>query len=620
MNILSAENISRSFGTRTLFSNLSLGIEEGQKIALVGVNGCGKSSLLKILAKAEPPESGEVRIRKQVTMEYLPQQPDFEESLTIMQALFQSEDPAVKAIRDYEALTQSANPDPVALEAAINRMEVLEAWDYESRVKQILSKLGIDQYDQQISTLSGGQVKRIALAGVLLREPKLLILDEPTNHLDLDIIEWLETYLSSSSMTLIMVTHDRYFLDTVCNEILEIDNGELFKYKGNYEDFLEQKAERAKHITSEKDKAANLLRKELEWIRRMPKARGTKSKSRIQAFHDLKNRASGRGPEAELEIGLGTKRLGKKILEIDHLSKSFGDKELIRDFSYTFKRRERVGIVGKNGTGKSTFLNLITGKLAPDSGTITTGETITYGYYTQSGIKPKSGLKVLDYIQEVAEVISMADGSSLTASQLLNQFLFPPEKQHDFVEKLSGGELRRLNLLRILMGQPNFLILDEPTNDLDIITLNILEDFLGSFSGCLVVVSHDRYFMDKLVDHLFVFEGNGKIRDFPGNYTHFRIQRTAEAEKETVKQETTATQERVRTAPKKLSYNEQRELDQLDKLLPELEERKVKLESSMAEASSDFEKLNQLSIELEQLKEELDEKEFRWLELSEKAG
>lgn len=625
MNYLSVENVAKSFDERQLFEDLTFGLDQGQKAALVGVNGCGKSTLLKIIAGLEPPDHGEVSFRKGVRVSILPQNPEFDDADNVVQAVFAEDIDELNVIRDYELALHQATIDPENapdLTDLIDRMDQLGAWDYESQVKQLLGELGIHRLDQKMGELSGGQRKRVALARALIVNPDFLILDEPTNHLDLEVIEWLENYLATANMTLLMVTHDRYFLDRVTNEILEIDQGELFRYKGNYQNFLEKKAEREAQDAATVDKARNLLRKELDWMRRQPKARGTKAKYRVDAFYDTKETASKNVNRQEMEVNLKGERQGKKILIMEQVSKRFGDLKILEHFNHTFQRKERVGIVGPNGVGKSTFLHILTGEIALDTGKREVGQTTKFGFYTQEEQHFDPNMRVLDVVQEVAEVIKMSDGSVITASQLLNQFLFPPKMQFNVVGKLSGGERRRLQLLRVLIENPNFLILDEPTNDLDLMTLNVLEEYLETFEGCLMIVSHDRYFMDRLTDHLFVFEGDGKVRDFPGNYTDLRasgkmpsaMQQKSDAKNKEAK--TTAT-DAPKAEKKKLSYNEQREFDGLEGAIAKLEERKSLLEEEMNQ-KTDFEELQQLAKDLDEVKAQLEEKEMRWLELSER--
>ncbi|WP_187264265.1 ABC-F family ATP-binding cassette domain-containing protein [Pontibacter beigongshangensis] len=623
MNYLSAENLSKSFGDRWLFRNQNFGINQGQRIALVGVNGSGKTTLLNILAGKLPPDEGNVSTRKGITVSYLGQNPEFNEELTVQQSIFSGQSDVLDVIRDYEAAIANPNTSGDAMQKLMERMDELQAWDFEVRVKQILSKLGINNLDQYIKSLSGGQRKRVAMARVLIEEPDLLILDEPTNHLDLDTIEWLENLLSTQNTTLLMVTHDRYFLDKVANEVAELDGGNLYSYKGNYSYFVEKKAEREEASVAETEKARNLMRKELDWIRRQPKARGTKAKYRVDAFEELKEKAAKKIAGPQLELSVKTTRQGGKIIEVDHISKSFGDKVIVDDFSYVFKKKDRIGVVGPNGAGKSTFLNMLTGKLAPDSGTVDAGQTTVFGYYTQNELTFKEDQRVIDIVKDIAEVVEMANGEVITASQFLQHFQFAPPQQYTFVSKLSGGEKRRLQLLRVLIQNPNFLILDEPTNDLDIITLNILEDFLLNFGGCLLIVSHDRYFMDRLVEHLFVFEGEGKIRNFPGNYTDYREWlKEQESQEPAPKPAAASPAEPAKEQPtpnkRKATYNEKKEYEQLEKEIAQLEARRAEIIETMnAGTTTDHEQLTSWATEIESINEQLEEKELRWLELSE---
>ncbi|GAB3526594.1 ABC-F family ATP-binding cassette domain-containing protein [Pontibacter brevis] len=624
MNYLSAENISKSFGERWLFKNLNFGISQGQRIVLVGVNGSGKTTLLNVLAGHLPPDEGSVSVRKEISIGYLGQNPMFNEELTVHQNIFSGQNETLDLIRDYEAAMANPNTSAEKMQELMERMDELQAWDFEVKVKQVLSKLGINNLDAVVKNLSGGQRKRVAMARVLIEEPDLLIMDEPTNHLDLDTIEWLEGMLSTQNTTLLMVTHDRYFLDKVANEIAELDNGEIFTYKGNYNYFIEKKTEREEAAAAETEKARNLMRKELEWIRRMPKARGTKAKYRVDAFEELKEKAAKKTAGPQLELSVKTTRQGGKIIEVEHISKSFGEKKIVDDFTYVFKKKDRIGIVGPNGAGKSTFLNMLTGKIQPDAGTIDPGQTTVIGYYTQDELTYKEDQRVIDIVKEIAEVVEMANGEVITASQFLQHFQFAPPQQYTFVSKLSGGEKRRLQLLRVLIKNPNFLILDEPTNDLDIITLNILEDFLLNFGGCLLIVSHDRYFMDQLVEHLFVFEGEGKIRNFPGNYTDYREwqkeQEQEEAKKAAAAPVVAAPAKKAEqpNSKRKPSYAEQKEYEQLEKDIAKLESRKAELIETMnAGTTTDHEQLTAWATELENINEALEEKEFRWLELSE---
>ena len=623
MNVLSIDHIGKSFNEKILFEDATFGIDQGQKIALVGVNGCGKSTLLKMIARIEQPDKGEISFNKQITVSYLPQIPDLDDSLDILSEIFNSGHPQAAAVMNYQSLLIKSAEDPGLqdqLQEAIEKVDNLNAWDFEDKARQVLGKLGIHDSTQRIQGLSGGQRKRVALAKVLLEEPDLLILDEPTNHLDLEAIEWLENFLVAQNLTLLMVTHDRYFLDRVTNHIIEIDGGEVYRYYGNYAYFLEKKSEREQREAVEIEKAKNLMKKELEWIRRQPKARGTKAKYRVDAFHELKEKATKNIKKEELDIKTTMARMGKKIIEIEKMHFAYGDKKIVEDFSYIFKRKERIGIVGSNGAGKSTFLNLLTGAIAPDRGELNKGINTRFGYYTQSELVAKPGQKVIELVKEVAEVIKLDDGRTITASQLLNLFLFDKKAQYNFIERLSGGERRRLQLLQVLMGNPNFLILDEPTNDLDIMTLNILEDYLEQFDGCLIIVSHDRYFMDRLTDHLFVFEGDGVIRDFNGNYTDYRESSKQQQAKPAEPKAEESRKEKVKSPQKeKLNFKEKREMEQLEDEMPALEEKKETLVNQLNEGIADHEELMRISKEIEQITEELEEKEMRWLELSEKG-
>jgi ATP-binding cassette subfamily F protein uup len=623
VNYLSVERLTKSFDEKQLFEEITFGLEQGQKVALVGVNGCGKSTLLKVIAGLLYPNSGEVTFRKGISLSILTQNPEFADGDTVMQAVFSKDREELKAIRNYESalLKMEKNPEAgVDLSPFIEQMDALNAWDYEHQVKEIMGKLGIHTLDQKMGELSGGQKKRVALAQCLVVKPHVLILDEPTNHLDLEIIEWLEEYLATQNLTLLMVTHDRYFLDRVTNEILEIDAGQIFKYHGNYSDFLQQKSDREEQQAVTVGKVKNLLKKELEWMRRQPKARGTKAKYRIDAFYDVKEKASQTVTKREMEVNLRSDRQGKKIMEIKHISKIFDDKKVIDDFSYVFQRKDRIGIVGANGAGKSTFLNILTQNLTPDLGELDIGQTTKFGYYTQDEAVFDPQMKVIEVVKEVAEFIQLADGSEVSASNLLTQFLFLPSVQYNLVGKLSGGEKRRLQLLRVLMANPNFLVLDEPTNDLDIMTLNVLEDYLDKFDGCLMIVSHDRYFMDKLVDHLFVFEGQGIIRDFPGNYTDYRATEGGLKSVKEVVQKPSNTEtngpKKVLDGSRKLTFNEKRELEQIEKELSQLEIQKKAIEDAL-DKETDYEKLTVLGIELDQKKTLSEAKELRWFELSE---
>lgn len=620
MNYLQAENLTKSYGDLVLFDNISLSIHKDQKVALIAKNGAGKTSLLNILGGKDTAESGQVVLRKGVTIGYLEQNPLVDDEKTVIEEVFASSNEVMAVIKEYEEIINK--DDKEKLQDILEKMDYLKAWDHEVRVKQILSMLKIENYDQPIRQLSGGQKKRIAMANVLINEPDLLIMDEPTNHLDFEMIEWLEEYLKKTKSTLLMVTHDRYFLDRVCNEILELDDDTIYLYKGNYSYFLEKREERLQIQGAEISKAKGQLKGELEWMRRMPRARGTKAKYRVDAFHDLKHKASQGRVEQSMDINIQSARLGKKILEFKDLNKSFDDKKILSDFSYVFQRNDKLGIVGKNGSGKSTFLNIITNNISADSGSIEVGETVNYGYYKQEGITVNENEKVIDVIKDIAEVITLGNGNVLTASQFLTYFLFPSKMQHTQVSKLSGGEKRRLYLMTVLMTNPNFLILDEPTNDLDILTLNVLEDYLQKFSGCLIIVSHDRYFMDKVVDHLFVFEGDGVIKDFPGNYTIYRDYQLEKEKKKKDEQKVAKkeTPKLVQDKPKKLSYKEKREFEQLSQEIEQFEAEKVQLEEEISSGGVSSDDLIQKSNRIAEVIDLLDEKELRWLELSELEG
>ncbi len=617
MNYLSVENISKSFGARTLFENVSFGINKDQKIAFVAKNGTGKSTILSIINGLDFPDSGQVVIRKGLRMEFLSQEPSLQDELTIEESIFASDNEILKVIERYEkALENPENEEEYQL--AFDQMDQFNAWDFETQYKQILFKLKLEDLKAKVKNLSGGQRKRLALAIILINKPDLLILDEPTNHLDLEMIEWLEDYFAKESITLFMVTHDRFFLERVCNEIIELDNGKIYQYKGNYSYYLQKKEERIASENASIDKAKNLFVKELDWMRRQPKARTTKSKSRQDDFYVIKEKAHSRRKDHQLELEINMERMGSKIIEMHNVSLSFKDKVILKNFDYTFNRGERIGIIGKNGTGKSTFLNILTQTLQPDSGKVVIGETIKVGYYTQSGINPKPEQKVIDIIKEYGEYIPLTKGRSISAGQLLERFLFDRKKQHDFVEKLSGGELKRLYLCTVLIQNPNFLILDEPTNDLDIVTLNVLENFLLDYPGCLLVVSHDRYFMDKIVDHLFVFRGEGEIEDFPGNYSDFRIyEDSAEPAKDETPKEKVNWKD---NQPKKsgLSFNEQKEFSKIEREIKDLEYKKKQIEDGFSDGSIAEAEMIAQGIELEKIIKSLEEKEERWFELSEK--
>lgn len=623
INYLSIEQIAKSFGDKFLFEDLSFGIAQGQKIALIGVNGSGKSTLLKIVAGLEPPDKGQVSKRKGIRVAFLPQEPDLPEHLTVGECVFSSDLPELKLIEKYEKLLLADNSDPQnqeALSKVISEIDAMEAWDYEVRIKQILGKLEVDFLDTYISELSGGQRKRVALAQALMGDPHLMIMDEPTNHLDLASIEWLEQFLSSSKQSLFLVTHDRYFLDSITNEILELDQGKLYSYKGDYAYFLSKKAEREALKELETEKAKSLYKTELEWLGRSPKARTTKSKSRIDAALALGEKSTYRAPDREVKLQVKGRRIGGKVLEIKNLRKSYGDLNILDNFTYTFSRKDRIGIIGPNGVGKTTFLRMVTGEEAPDSGKIRLGDTIVYGYYQQKGFSFKDNQRVIEVVTEAAEQVELSKSQTVSAAQLLEHFLFPRKMHSNMVETLSGGERRRLHLLRILMTNPNFLILDEPTNDLDLITLRRLEEFLQDFEGCLLVVTHDRFFMDRLVDHVFVFQGEGKIKDFPGSYSQYRKWEAEQAELASptpVKTTKAPAPKKHSSRERKLSFNEKREYEQLEKDLEEMEARKKEISSLLNEGGSDFEVLGKLSAELEELNLSIDQKTDRLFELME---
>lgn len=617
MNLLSVENISKAFGERIILQNISFGINKDQKIAFIAKNGTGKTTLLNIMAGKDLPDSGQVVFRKGIHIGFLSQNPYFDEELTVEETIFATDNPILRLIQTYEhALQHPENED--AYQKAFEQMELHNAWDFETQYKQILFKLKLDNLQLKVKNLSGGQKKRLALANVLISKPDLLILDEPTNHLDLEMIEWLEQYFAKENLTLFIVTHDRYFLERVCNEILELDGGELFSYKGNYSYFLEKKEQRLTQEQASVEKAKNLYTKELDWMRRQPKARTTKSKSRIDDFYKIKEQAHKRRKEHSVQLEINMERLGSKTVEFHNVSKAFGQLQVLNKFSYNFLRGERVGIIGKNGTGKSTFLNLLTGAITPDSGKIIVGDTIKFGYYTQEGIEVIQGQKVIEVIQKYGDYIPLLKGRTLSAAQLLERFLFDRKKQYDYVEKLSGGELKRLYLCTVLIQNPNFLILDEPTNDLDIVTLNVLEDFLLDYPGCLVVVSHDRYFMDKIVDHLFVFKGKGEVEDFPGNYTDYRVyEESSPPADETPKKETTKNTWR-KDGMKGLSFNEQKEYNRLEKEIATLEEKKAAIEAAFAAGNLTPDEIQSQSVALQETLMFIEEKTERWFELTEK--
>ena len=614
---LQIDNLTKSFGDLVLFENVSLGIAEGQRVGLIAKNGSGKTTLLNIIAGKEGYDSGNIVFRRDLRVDYLEQDPQYPEELTVLEACFHHGNSTVELIKEYERCMETEGHP--GLENLLARMDQEKAWEYEQKAKQILSQLKIRNFDQKVKQLSGGQLKRVALANALITEPDLLILDEPTNHLDLDMTEWLEDYLRRTNLSLLMVTHDRYFLDRVCSEIIEIDNQQIYQYKGNYSYYLEKRQERIESKSVEIERANNLYRTELDWMRRMPQARGHKARYREDAFYELEKVAKQRFNTDNVKLEVKASYIGSKIFEADHLFKSFGDLKILDDFSYIFSRYEKMGIVGNNGTGKSTFIKILMGQVKPDSGTVDIGETVRFGYYSQDGLQFDEQMKVIDVIQDIAEVIELGNGKKLTASQFL---LFTPETQHSYVYKLSGGERRRLYLCTILMRNPNFLVLDEPTNDLDIITLNVLEEYLQNFKGCVIVVSHDRYFMDKVVDHLMVFNGQGDIRDFPGNYSDYRNWKEAkeqkEKEAEKPQEEKTA---RVRLNDKrKMSFKEKREFEQLEKEIAELEAEKTQIEELLCSGTLSVDELTEKSKRLPEVNDMIDEKTMRWLELSEIEG
>ena len=619
---LQIENISKSFGDLVLFSDISFTIEERQRIGLIACNGKGKSTLLKVIAGEEPHEGGKITMRNDIRIGYLEQEPDFADDLTVIEACLRRNSEKADIIARYEAAIEAG--DHSNLQHLMEEMDRLQAWDYENRAKQVLTKLKIKNFNQPMKELSGGQKKRVALAAVLIEEPELMILDEPTNHLDLEMVEWLEEYLSRMSGSLLMVTHDRYFLDNVCNEIIEIDDRRVYRYKGNYSYFLQKREERLQNLATETARARNLMRKELDWMRRQPQARAHKAKYRIDAFYKLEEKAAAMRDDSKVSLEIKSQYIGNKIFVLKALSKAFGSKVITKEFYYTFARYEKLGIVGNNGTGKSTFIKMLLGRVAPDSGTIEVGETVKWGYYSQDGLTFNEQMKVIDVVKNIAEVIPVA-GKMLTASQFLQHFLFSPEKQHSYVYKLSGGEKRRLYLCTVLMSNPNFLVLDEPTNDLDIETLQILEEYLCDFKGCVIVVSHDRYFMDKVVDHIFVFNGEGDIKDFPGNYSDWRdwrIEEKAAAAKEAAEKaaKNTPPKQSYRTETKrKLTFKERKEYESLEEEITALEEEKATIEQALSSGTLDNDTLLRHSMRIQEVIELIDEKSMRWLELSEFA-
>lgn len=636
MNLLSVNQLSKSYGDKVLFKNINFGINYGDKVALIAKNGSGKSTLFKILQGQEIADSGDVVFRKELRISFLSQEPELNETHTILEAIYAGDSEMVKTAIDYTRLVEThyANPTEKTenqLDILTNKMNDLEAWNVETQIMLVCSNLGLDNTTQIVSTLSGGQKKRLALAQVILNEPDLLIMDEPTNHLDVTVIEWLEDYLRSYKKSILLVTHDRYFLDEVCDKIIEIDNYSMHEYKGNFQYYMEKKAERMMIEASELDKAKNLYKRELEWVRKQPRARTTKSKSRVDAFVDVEAKARKKSVDKKIELSVKVERIGSKIIEVTKLQKAFGDKKILDPFSYTFIKGEKIGIVGPNGIGKSTFINMLQSIEPPDAGKVSVGDTIVFGYYSQKGIQVADDKRVIEVVKDIAEFIPLANGTSLSASALLTRFNFAPEVQYGHVSKLSGGERRRLYLLTVLVRNPNFLILDEPTNDLDIVTLQTLEEFLLDFQGCVLIVSHDRYFLDRLVDHVFAFEGNGVVKDFPGNYSEYRQwkfdsedeleelereakkQKTLEAKVEEVAKPVLETP--VLTEKKKRSYKEEKELEGLESELPELEKKKTDIENKLASGLTDANEIEKLSSQFSFILKSIDEKTMRWLEL-----
>lgn len=625
VSYLQVENLTKSFGDQLLFENISFGIADNQRMALIAKNGTGKTTLLNIIAGKEDYESGSISFRRDMRIAYLEQDPGFPKELSVLDACLQTQNDIVGTIADYEHCMMSGNHDN--LDEIISRMDLLKAWDYETRIRQILGKLKITNLDQLIGELSGGQVKRVALANVLIGEPDMLILDEPTNHLDIEMVEWLEDFLKRSSMALLMVTHDRYFLDRVCTNILEIDHQTMFQYNGNYSYYLEKRQEHIDSFNAESERANNLYRKELEWMRRQPQARAHKAKSRQNSFYEIEERAKLRRNNDNVQLDVKASYLGSKIFEAKYICKAYGDFKILDHFYYNFARYEKLGIVGKNGTGKTTFLKMLIGEVKPDSGSFDVGETVVFGYYSQDGLAFDEQMKVIDVVQDIAEEVNLGNGKKMSVSQFLQHFLFTPETQHNYVYKLSGGEKRRLHLCTVLMRNPNFLVLDEPTNDLDIVTLNILEDYLQSFRGCLIVVSHDRYFMDKVIDHLFVFKGNAEITDFPGNYTDYREWNELNEEQE---REEKNKEKRIKnkgnslpakdiiqnSGTRKLTFKEKKEFETLEKKIEELEFEKTQMENQLASGSLSSDEIIEISLRHAKINNLIDENTMRWLELS----
>ncbi len=620
MNYLTLEHITKNYGDKKLFEDITLHIDKGQKIALVAKNGSGKSTLLKVLMGEESSEREDKKVilHKDVTVGMLAQDPNFNPSDTVIDTVFDSDNTILQAIKDYEsAMILGKQGDE--LQKVLNNMDDLKAWDFEVKIKEILSRFNINDLYQEVGTMSGGQQKRLALAKVLIEDPSFLILDEPTNHLDVDMIEWLEQYLSQPNITVFMITHDRYFLDRVCNVIYELEDGNLYKYKGNYSYFLEKKAARREVESATMDKNKKLLGRELEWIRRQPKARGTKAKSRVDAFHDLKDKTSGAKKDSDFKLEFKSERLGKKIVECHNVSKYYGEFTALEKFSYKFKKKERVGIVGPNGVGKSTFVKLITQEIKPDTGKVVVGDTIHFGHYHQEGMQLNEDLRVIDVIRDIAEEIPLGNGTKLSPAAFLEKFLFNRKQQQVYVSKLSGGEKRRLYLLTVLVTNPNFLILDEPTNDLDIVTLNILEEFLIDFPGCLVIISHDRYFLDKLTEHLFVLEGEGKIKDWNGNYKEYRLWKRDQTSNERLKDNSSSKEqkEKPRDSAPKMTYAQRKEINKLEKEINKLEQQKEEISKKFNEPDITPEKIKSYSIQLNEISESIEEKEMRWMELAE---
>ena len=616
--LLQVEGLSISFGERTLFENISFVINQYQKVALIARNGVGKTSLLNIIAGVESADTGYAKLYDEGTVGYLTQDPELDEANSVFDEVYSTSNAFLKTIREYELAIKGT--DKMAMQKSMEKMDAINAWEYETRIHQVLGRLKVPDLDQKIASLSGGQRKRVALAKILIAEPSLLILDEPTNHLDIEIIEWLEEYLSGPAITLLMVTHDRYFLDRVCDEILELDNRSLFRYKGNYPYFLEKRQERKEILSKEVEKARNLLRTEQEWMRRMPQARTTKSKARIDSFYEIKEKAESMHRESTMNLNMEGTRMGRKILEMHDVTFSWGDNSILKGFTYIYKRNEKVGIIGKNGCGKSTLLDIISGGVKPDKGKVETGETIRFGYYRQEGIPFKENTRVIDVVKEIAESVKSASGEFVSAATFLNYFMFPHNMHQQFVYKLSGGEKRRLYLVTILMQNPNFLLLDEPTNDLDILTLNILEEYLLNFTGCIAVVSHDRFFLDKIVDHLFVFKGDGLIKDYPGNYTQYREwkDRLQRQRKLSARSEGTKKEKPKALTTNKLSYKEKTELDSLELSISSLEEEKAAIEATLSLGSLSHEELQIKSHRFSEIIADIEVKTERWMELSEK--